>query len=92
MTGKMQTQFELMKERVRSTHIHDNNGEDDQHLFPGQGTIDWSRAMQLLAAHPDQYPLLLELREPSEMERPIEQAKRAADGLLASSYSHHYEL
>lgn len=91
MTGRMQQQFELMKERIRSTHIHDNNGEDDQHLFPGGGTIDWSRAMQLLAARPDQYPLLLELREPPHMEHPIEEAKRAAEELLTRSYSHQHE-
>lgn len=91
MTGRMPEQFELMKERIRSTHIHDNNGQDDQHLFPGQGTIDWSRAMQLLTARPDQYPLLLELREPPQMEHPIEEAKRAAEELLTRSYSHQHE-
>ncbi len=24
-----------------TTHIHDNNGKDDQHLFPGDGIINW---------------------------------------------------
>jgi sugar phosphate isomerase/epimerase len=91
MTGRMQDQFEFMKERIRSTHIHDNNGHDDQHLFPGQGSIDWSRAMQLLAARPEQYPLLLELREPLHMDHPIEEAKRAADELLMKTYSHEHE-
>jgi len=91
MTGRMQEQFELMKERIRSTHIHDNNGEDDQHLFPGNGTIDWSRAMHLLAARPEQYPLLLELREPPNCEHPIEEAKRAVEELLTLSYSRQHE-
>jgi sugar phosphate isomerase/epimerase len=88
LTGRMHEEFELMKARIRSTHIHDNNGEEDQHLFPGFGTIDWTRAMQLLTAKEDQYPFLLELREPADMEHPIEEAKRAAEELLAKAYSH----
>ena len=75
-----------MKPRIRSTHIHDNDGKDDQHLFPGAGNIDWSRVMQLLVSTPTQYPLLLELREPPDMEHPINKAKRAADDLLARAY------
>ena len=26
-----------------TTHLHDNNGIEDQHLFPGKGTIDWRK-------------------------------------------------
>ena len=31
--------FEMMKERIRSTHMHDNDGKADKHLFPliGEG-------------------------------------------------------
>jgi sugar phosphate isomerase/epimerase len=89
MTGRMREEFELMKPRVRSTHIHDNNGEEDQHLFPGQGTIDWSRAMQMLASAADQYPLLLELREVADMKHPIDEAKRVAGELLSKAHSQH---
>jgi sugar phosphate isomerase/epimerase len=74
-------EFEVMKERIRSTHLHDNDGKEDQHLFPGQGSIDWPKAMQLLRSRPDQYPLLLELREPTAREHPVEEARRAMDEL-----------
>jgi sugar phosphate isomerase/epimerase len=77
----VEAEFEVMKERIRSTHLHDNDGKQDQHLFPGEGSIDWSKAMRLLGSRPDQYPLLLELREPSGREHPIEEARRAADEL-----------
>ena len=70
MTGDIAGEFEVMKERIRSTHMHDNNGQEDLHLFPHQGTIDWREAMQLLGKRPDQYPLLLELREPPAMQQP----------------------
>jgi len=82
MSHGIEDQFERMQQRMRSTHLHDNDGKEDQHCFPGEGTIDWSRAMQLLGSHPNQYPLLLELREPAGVEHPIQEAKRAADELL----------
>ena len=59
-------EFELMKERIRSTHVHDNNGKDDSHVFPlvGEGgTIDWKKTMELLRSREVQYPLVLELKD-----------------------------
>jgi sugar phosphate isomerase/epimerase len=82
ITYGIEDQFALMKPRIRSTHIHDNNGKEDQHLFPGKGSIDWKHAMQLLRSCPDHCPLLLELREPEGMERPVEEAMYAGELLL----------
>ena len=31
-------------------HLHDNAGERDEHLAPGEGTIDWQRALATLTA------------------------------------------
>ena len=66
MGAGVEHEFNLMKERIRSTHVHDNNGTDDQHLFPlmGKGgSIDWKETMALLRSREDQYPLLLELKD-----------------------------
>lgn len=65
MSEGIPTAFSIMKSRIRSTHIHDNNGEKDLHLFPfaDNGTIDWKNTMDLLRSQPDQYPLLLELHD-----------------------------
>ena len=30
-------------------HLHDNDGEDDAHLLPGEGTADWLRILQVLS-------------------------------------------
>jgi len=81
MAQGVEDQFERMKNRIRSTHLHDNDGVSDSHLFPGEGTIDWGKAMGLLGSQKNQYPLLLELREQAGMEHPIEEAKRAMDEL-----------
>ena len=77
----IEDQFERMAERIRSTHIHDNDGKEDLHLYPEQGTIDWKRAMELLNSKASQYPLLLELKEPEGMAHPIPQAWQAAEKL-----------
>lgn len=34
--------FGIMKPRIRSTHIHDNNGADDRHLFPMSEEGRWT--------------------------------------------------
>jgi sugar phosphate isomerase/epimerase len=67
--------FDLMKEKIRSTHVHDNNGKDDLHLFPfisEGGTINWKSTMDLLRSRDGQYPLLLELKEKPEFEHPLD--------------------
>lgn len=85
LTGHLEQEFNSMAERICSTHIHDNDGVSDSHLFPleGKGSIDWGAAMKMLASRPEQYPLLLELKEQREIEHPLEAAKRTADKLLA---------
>jgi sugar phosphate isomerase/epimerase len=82
MTGSIEDQFELMKDRIRSTHIHDNDGKQDSHLYPEEGSIDWKKNIKLLGTRQQQYPLLLELREPEGIEEPIEKARRTIDKLL----------
>lgn len=59
-----------MKTRVRSTHIHDNDGKNDNHRYPflaSDGTVNWRKTMALLRSQPEQYPLLLEVREVPEI-------------------------
>lgn len=65
--------YGVLKNRIRSTHLHDNNGQEDSHLWPFQsqgGTIDWAETMKLLRSAPQQYPLLLELRDYPEFPLP----------------------
>ncbi len=82
--GGVESEFEIMKERIRSTHVHDNDGESDSHLFPlvaEGGTVDWNNTMRLLRSRPDQYPLLLELKEVPTMEFPLDEVNRVYDRL-----------
>jgi sugar phosphate isomerase/epimerase len=41
--------------RIASVHVHDNHGVKDEHLWPGDGTIDWpgtAKALKALATPP----------------------------------------
>lgn len=76
--------WNLMKTRVRSTHLHDNDGKADSHLFPffhEGGTIDWKAAMLLLRSRPEQYPLLLELKEAVDIQHPLDVIAQIFDKL-----------
>jgi len=61
MMGSVGEAFEMMKKHIRSTHIHDNNKDRDAHLWPGDGSINWSEAMQLLRTAPHVPALLMEI-------------------------------
>jgi sugar phosphate isomerase/epimerase len=39
-----------LNKRIVSVHVHDNNGLKDDHLWPGDGSIDWPATAQKLNA------------------------------------------
>ncbi|HEV2986985.1 MAG TPA: sugar phosphate isomerase/epimerase family protein [Candidatus Angelobacter sp.] len=53
--------FGVLETRIRSTHVHDNQGIRDSHLWPGEGTVDWEQTMQLLPTAPHNPALLMEI-------------------------------
>lgn len=90
LAGGVESEFEAMKTRIRSTHLHDNDGSADSHLFPfvhGGGTIDWEAAMTMLALRPEQYPLLLELKEDPENGHPLDSVRTIFDRMDALTLS-----
>jgi sugar phosphate isomerase/epimerase len=87
MNEGVEAAYKLMKDRIRSTHVHDNNGTDDKHLFPflsEGGTVDWKNTMGLLRSREDRYPLLLELKEqPEYLAAPLDAVNEIFDKLEA---------
>jgi sugar phosphate isomerase/epimerase len=84
MNEGVEVAYQLMKERIRSTHIHDNDGVKDIHLFPflsEGGTIDWKNAMGNLRSRETQYPLLLELKERPDVTNPLAAVNEIFDRL-----------
>src|SRR6201987_3918640 len=72
--------FEVLRPYICSTHVHDNDKNKDLHLWPGQGTIDWKQAVELLRSAPQRPPLLLELGE-DEKVNALEKLRQTFDKL-----------
>ena len=84
MMEGVEAAFDVMKERIRSTHVHDNDGKQDAHLFPflsEGGTVDWKKTMNLFRGREQQFPLLLELKEKPEVSNPLDCVKEIFDRL-----------
>jgi sugar phosphate isomerase/epimerase len=76
MADGVRAAFELMKPHIRSTHVHDNKGDKDTHLWPGDGTIDWDEAIAGLRTAPHVPPLVLEIE--GDPEAKVNVTQRAA--------------
>ncbi len=81
MNEGVEAAFEIMRKRIRSTHLHDNDGKSDSHLFPFSGSIDWKSLMSLLRRCEEPCPLLLELKENPEIAHPLERVKEVFEKL-----------
>jgi sugar phosphate isomerase/epimerase len=55
-----------LKPYIRSSHLHDNHGQKDEHLWPGEGTIAWTEAMTELKSAPKLEAGVLEIRYAAE--------------------------
>ena len=53
--------FELLKPRIAQIHLHDNQGQHDNHLWPGSGTIDWNNIARQASTLPADTTGLLEI-------------------------------
>jgi sugar phosphate isomerase/epimerase len=78
--------LEIMHKRIVTTHLHDNHGEKDEHLLPGEGTIDWDAAVQALQKNAEELPFVLELKEkaaggpsPDQVEAAFDKLEEAAE-------------
>jgi len=59
----------LYPQRLIATHLHDNNGLSDQHLLPGQGSVDWKSIVSALKDAGYGGPLNLEVEKPEGVDR-----------------------
>lgn len=74
LMGGVQQDFEILKNHICSTHVHDNAKDKDSHLWPGDGSINWKEALELLRSAPQTPPLLLEIE--GEEKVPLEKIER----------------
>ena len=76
VTSGVREGFQEMRDRIRSTHIHDNLGEKDNHLFPFEGSIDWRRTVSDFRACGNQFPVVFELRDREDVPKPLEKVRQ----------------
>lgn len=50
-----------LKNHVLSAHVHDNQGDKDSHLWPGDGTIVWEDVIAELTSAPEKPAAVLEI-------------------------------
>ncbi len=69
----------VLGDRVRSAHLHDNHGERDEHLWPGEGTLNFAEALAGLAQAKQQPAGVLEIHASygADPARVVEQARAA---------------
>jgi sugar phosphate isomerase/epimerase len=48
--------------RIGTMHVHDNNGEKDEHLWPFDGTLDWPGLIEKLVVANYSGPFMFEVR------------------------------
>ena len=65
--------------RIVQVHAHDNHGLKDEHLFPGDGTIDWPAANVALNSLAEPPAIILELSSklPGEPAALLERIRKA---------------
>jgi len=62
-TGAVET-LDACRDVATYIHVNDNPGDIDNHLAPGDGTIDWQAVGAKMAELPDKTPAMLELFYP----------------------------
>jgi sugar phosphate isomerase/epimerase len=63
MQRSLYSAFEILRTHIASTHVHDNQGDKDEHLLPFRGSIDWPEAVRNLRLGEGQFPLVFEVRD-----------------------------
>jgi sugar phosphate isomerase/epimerase len=59
--GGLATAIATLAAHVRMVHLHDNVGDRDAHLWPGQGSILWPETLRALASLPHKPAQVLEV-------------------------------
>ena len=67
--------LDRLGDRLAEIHLHDNHGESDEHLPPGDGTFDFPLFFQSLEERRHHVRFTLEVREENQLERSYEQIR-----------------
>jgi len=63
MTVGVDSAIATMNNQIAQVHVHDNHGTKDEHLWPGDGTIDWPTTVQGLKGLKEPPAIVLEISQ-----------------------------
>ena len=89
MMGDLVEAIDTVSELLVAAHVHDNHGSRDEHLAPGDGTIDWPAALIALQKVGYEGTLMLELAGSGAPDDTLARARdaRARLDAIAGSWS-----
>jgi sugar phosphate isomerase/epimerase len=70
--------FQILGDRIKELHLHDNGGEKDEHCWPGEGKVDWQAVRDGLSGLKQPPTGTLEIRYEPEIDAKT-MSKRAAE-------------
>lgn len=79
MTVGIPEALNVLGRRIVSLHVHDNHGMKDEHLWPGDGNIDWQATAKLLSGLATPPAAVLEIHytlgdTPADIENKVQRA------------------
>jgi sugar phosphate isomerase/epimerase len=83
LTGGAPEAAELLAGYLITTHLHDNDGQRDEHLVPFDGTIDWAATLLALSKGGYDGPLIFELPGHGDSLQTLARAARARTQIQA---------
>ncbi len=79
LTGDAMEAIEACSGHIVTTHLHDNRGKRDEHLVPGEGTIDWDGVLMAFQKVGYDGAWIFELAPSSEPAAVLARAARARE-------------
>jgi len=71
--------FEIMRDHLVSSHIHDNHGDKDEHLLPFAGTIEWEAALRGFVDAPQMIAMVFEIKGQGATPPSLDEIRAACD-------------
>jgi sugar phosphate isomerase/epimerase len=86
LAGELDTATHKLSRHLRMVHASDNHGSYDDHLPPGEGSIDWSRILGLLRDNGFRGSLMMEIAGRGEPAQILAAARRARQYLRRTAW------
>ena len=89
MMGDLSDAIECCSGHIITTHLHDNRRQTDDHLAPGEGSIDWAATLMELQKVGYDGPWMFEVANtsnPKAVLEKVQKARRKFEELLSISF------